>query len=71
MSFTIGTSGYDQHGPMHAIETFGKDPAGSRGFDLRTTLRLAAFLRPHWLRMTIHLRSGSTRCLRNRLASAQ
>jgi ABC-type multidrug transport system fused ATPase/permease subunit len=51
VSFTIGTSGYDQHGPMHAIETFGKDPAGSRGFDLRTTLRLAAFLRPHWLRM--------------------
>ncbi len=49
MSFSIGASGVGM-GPGQIMDRFGKDTEG-RAFDLRITLRLLSFLRPHWRRM--------------------
>lgn len=51
MSISIGSSGSNM-GPRGAIREFGKQQAG-KAFDLRIVVRLLAYLRPYWLRMTI------------------
>ena len=51
MSISIGSSGSNM-GPRGAIRDFGKQKEG-KAFDLRIVMRLLAYLRPYWLRMTI------------------
>ncbi len=50
MSFSIGTTG-PRMGPRGVIESFGEKVEG-RAFNLRVVLRLLAYLRPYWRRMT-------------------
>ncbi len=50
MSFSIGSAGAAM-GPRGAIEKFGED-AEQHAFDVRLVLRLLAYLKPHWQRMT-------------------
>jgi ABC-type multidrug transport system fused ATPase/permease subunit len=51
MSFSIGSAGADI-GPRSAIAGFGHEQEG-QAFNGRVVIRLLAFLRPHWQRMTI------------------
>ena len=51
MSISIGSSGSNM-GPRGAIRDFGKQQTG-KAFDLRIVVRLLAYLRPYWLRMTL------------------
>src|SRR6266511_1390080 len=51
MSISIGSSGSNMS-PRGAIRDFGKQQTG-KAFDLRIVVRLLAYLRPYWLRMTI------------------
>ena len=51
MSLSIGSSGSNM-GPRGAIRDFGKQKEG-KAFDLRIIMRLLAYLRPYWLRMSL------------------
>ncbi len=52
MSLSIGTSGSHMHGPGHYIKHHGEDQ-DLKSFNLRTMLRLLAFLKPHRYRMLL------------------
>ena len=51
MSFSIGSTSAGM-GPGNSLRSFGQERQG-HGFDRRVVLRLLAFLRPHWQRMTL------------------
>jgi ABC-type multidrug transport system fused ATPase/permease subunit len=51
MSFSIGSTGTGM-GPRGAIERFGEQVEG-RAFNPQVLIRLFAYLRPHWRRMTL------------------
>jgi ATP-binding cassette, subfamily B, multidrug efflux pump len=53
MSISIGSSGSGR-GPQSVMRDYGRQHAG-RAFDLRIVLRLLAYLRPYWLRMSLAL----------------
>lgn len=51
MSFSIGTSGGGMGGPRGMISSFG-DAEKGKAFDRQIIVRLLAYLKPHWRRMT-------------------
>jgi ATP-binding cassette subfamily B multidrug efflux pump len=50
VSFSVGTSGTQLHGPGQALAAFGEQQAQDT-FSWKTARRLLVFLKPHWRRM--------------------